>query len=808
MSYKQERVIVIVSEFVNDKREYYPITDVPVEKARFFYKDDDGLFKVMSSSDYAVRTETNETRLYITSEKIKSESSKFQMGYEINFSASEYETSLPVLSVLVEMYNTLVEDSKTIFNYVKKQCFISDDKTTGLILPNLPPHSVWCMGENNKMYALPVSELYGKFQQMINSLYETIKKLLDKDYTNFSETVKQDLAKHLTDLKNKTDEYIGALKTETNNQKIELDNYTLSKIEEIKNACDRIIGLALNKLTTANTIEQLKTMNFLKVGDIVEVLGYYSAGDGAGHKRIIKAEDDGSGVQLSNNLWACIVHNGEVNVSWFGAKGNDTDDDTEAIQKAVNIGNKINFENRVYLISNTITINKSVVFNEQFSTFKLCGNSGLDINSSDVNINNIKFISGSPEHSWRAISAYKKELENIKIYNCEFIGVNRCIVLAIKKNVLIEKCNMSNSKEKACSVLGDIENITIKNNNIVNSGYTGIEIAGGLAKNVIIDSCYINRNGINGDDVVKKQGINIHGAHNITVVNCTISENKGNGLDISGHNVLTPNESRGKDVIVSNNKFINNDYLNDYSTSNSSSNLIIYASKNVLVSSNMFMGAGSGVQLSTDTSMPLENVDIMNNTFEELSCTASSYRALILFKNIKNGINNIRITNNNFNSKKDVVISGSYFIFSTEEEAKRINNIIIKNNNIELQNDRAELSPNILAFNYGDKFNQYPFIVDTSKIKIYETSVSDYRIFENTFIKMLKANIYFKEVTNLTSFIIKDSKGNIIKELSGQQSIGFKELPVKMDLEGKPYFTIDFVSDKPILLECEYTRYC
>ena len=175
--------------------------------------------------------------------------------------------------------------------------------------------------------------------------------------------------------------------------------------------------------TTVNDIEELKMSDF-PVDKVVEVLGYYSAGDGAGHKRVIKAEDDGSGVQLSNNLWANIVHNGEVNVSWFGAKGDGVTDDTEAIQKAVNIGDKINFENRVYLISNAISINKSVVFNGQFSTFKLCGNSGLDINSSNINISNIKFISGSPEHSWRAISAYKKELENINIYNCEFIGVN------------------------------------------------------------------------------------------------------------------------------------------------------------------------------------------------------------------------------------------------------------------------------------------------------------------------------------------------------------------------------------------------
>lgn len=55
------------------------------------------------------------------------------------------------------------------------------------------------------------------------------------------------------------------------------------------------------------TIAELQSRKNLKVGDIVEVLGYYSTGDGAGHKRIIASEDDGSGVQLSNNLWANLI---------------------------------------------------------------------------------------------------------------------------------------------------------------------------------------------------------------------------------------------------------------------------------------------------------------------------------------------------------------------------------------------------------------------------------------------------------------------------------------------------------------------
>ena len=89
--------------------------------------------------------------------------------------------------------------------------------------------------------------------------------------------------------------------------------------------------------TTVNDIEELKMSDF-SVGKVVEVLGYYKAGDGADHKRIISATDDGSGLQLSNNLWACIVHNGEVNVSWFGAKKDDeTFDITTILNKCLSL---------------------------------------------------------------------------------------------------------------------------------------------------------------------------------------------------------------------------------------------------------------------------------------------------------------------------------------------------------------------------------------------------------------------------------------------------------------------------------------
>ena len=65
-----------------------------------------------------------------------------------------------------------------------------------------------------------------------------------------------------------------------------------SKIDAIINMAGfvtigKMIEYLKNKLTQISTIAELQSRKNLKVGDIVEVLGYYSAGDGAGHKRII-----------------------------------------------------------------------------------------------------------------------------------------------------------------------------------------------------------------------------------------------------------------------------------------------------------------------------------------------------------------------------------------------------------------------------------------------------------------------------------------------------------------------------------------
>lgn len=134
------------------------------------------------------------------------------------------------------------------------------------------------------------------------------------------------------------------------------------------------------KMDKVNTIAELKDMN-LKVGDVVEVLGYYTKGDGADHKRKIESSDDGSGVLLSNGLYANIVHNGEVNVSWFGAVGDGVFKNGDTFIKAsryiCSINGVLRIGNGSFLIDKTIDLtNMPNITNEKnfyFSKFEVVG---------------------------------------------------------------------------------------------------------------------------------------------------------------------------------------------------------------------------------------------------------------------------------------------------------------------------------------------------------------------------------------------------------------------------------------------------
>ncbi|MGL5717031.1 MAG: hypothetical protein ACRCX2_28705 [Paraclostridium sp.] len=191
------------------------------------------------------------------------------------------------------------------------------------------------------------------YQMLINQVYDDTKKYLAELETSYK-------AKY------------GSLESVYAKSKASLEQYLITA-ENGGNA-EFLQGYSpVNFIRSENTINELvnSATGKYKIGDIVYLNGYYTAGDGAHHERKIESADDGSGVQLANGLWANIVHNGEVNVSWFGAKGDGVTDDTLAIvkchKKAFRDRAKVIYQRRAkYILKNqeTLFVNNSINFND------------------------------------------------------------------------------------------------------------------------------------------------------------------------------------------------------------------------------------------------------------------------------------------------------------------------------------------------------------------------------------------------------------------------------------------------------------
>ncbi|MGL5714407.1 MAG: SGNH/GDSL hydrolase family protein [Paraclostridium sp.] len=101
-----------------------------------------------------------------------------------------------------------------------------------------------------------------------------------------------------------------------------------------------------------NVATDLVNAKSYKIGDVVNVLGYYEKGDGAQHYRQ-KVDGTYTGEDaigcIDGNKWK-IVHNGEVNVSWFGYKNIGTEEQDLLLEKIVS-----NFKIKSYKTIDTLS---------------------------------------------------------------------------------------------------------------------------------------------------------------------------------------------------------------------------------------------------------------------------------------------------------------------------------------------------------------------------------------------------------------------------------------------------------------------
>ena len=256
--YKNGKLAEIVREFNHEQgTTKYEINGIIQSIAVPFWREEEGKFKVIPKGSYRFINESGNNYLEITDETILQQVSQFQIVYIYSQISSKYVEDFPEISVLTTKYNELVEDTTKLFNYLKSTGMIADTLQMTKVLSQLEPLTTWYMDEQGEIRALPISDLYVKFQQMIDTLYQEIKVLLMVDYNDMSSKLTQQtstslkqLADRTVELKKELDSYLSHKKIEINEyiddvskpqinshvseKRAELDSYTISKKSELE----------------------------------------------------------------------------------------------------------------------------------------------------------------------------------------------------------------------------------------------------------------------------------------------------------------------------------------------------------------------------------------------------------------------------------------------------------------------------------------------------------------------------------------------------------------------------------------------
>ena len=218
--YKSDKIIEIVREFDNTGNKY-EVNGMDIAHATPLWRTGNGKFQVIPKGGYRYIAEESNDYLEIQDEAILSTASEFQIIYIYEQESSEYIEDFPSLDILVSKYNQLVKDVTKVFSNLKNIGVKSDTLKMTKTLTELVPFTVWYLNADEELEALPISEMYDKFDQMVNKAYEDVKKLLLVDKEKMSVELREEtdlLLEELRALKNKLaeelEEYKDSLKWE------------------------------------------------------------------------------------------------------------------------------------------------------------------------------------------------------------------------------------------------------------------------------------------------------------------------------------------------------------------------------------------------------------------------------------------------------------------------------------------------------------------------------------------------------------------------------------------------------------------
>lgn len=139
-----------------------------------------------------------------------------------------------------------------------------------------------------------------------------------------------------------------------------------------------LIVFVTNTQAQSDYVYNLESVNDIRTSsltfveqDAIRTQGHYSSNDGGGAYYVVESDNvstdnDGDIVRISTTLIARLVPDNRVNVKQFGAVGNNTSDDTQSIQNAIdycvsNMIKDLEIPSGTYRISNSLIIENELV---------------------------------------------------------------------------------------------------------------------------------------------------------------------------------------------------------------------------------------------------------------------------------------------------------------------------------------------------------------------------------------------------------------------------------------------------------------
>lgn len=417
------------------------------------------------------------------------------------------------------------------------------------------------------------------------------------------------------------------------------------------------------------------------------------------------------------------IYSGNIDVKWFGAKGND-DDDTYSLQNAVNHpSHELEFSDGTYTTFGiTIDRPKKIILNES-TIIKLKNNANNNlIQVVDLGtIDGFTFIGGTLDCN-RDNQSFNKDAIESFAYS---LSVNDCIIknagrFAISsknitdiKNVTIKNCRWGISTTPDRENI--LEQINISNCDIITER-TGIEVVKSTNDEAHYVSVIIENNRVDISDneysnvfIACKTGLRFAGNHLVNgnkclfkdgdggVISSNIFENQITSIEINNYSTLNvaDNHLRGGtnsvDGIVhvsethTRNNSYNNNYIENYSNSVASfvddnnelsfinntchdSPLILYNSCEYSISGNRFMNNNAGVLVHGSKCSPQSGI-ISNNRYSNvekgiilLSRSAHLISRVTILGNLFSNVSVCIEHNKNYGGLEDVSITENTFM--------------------------------------------------------------------------------------------------------------------------------------------------